>query len=71
MSWKGWAVIALVIPYAVAAEIVGRTERQDALYAIPLLAVIVGLCIWKGTAPGPSRKATRQLQDIARQQRGL
>jgi uncharacterized membrane protein (DUF441 family) len=69
VSWKGWAAVAVVVVVGIAAQILGRPERHGALYVVPVFAAVLVVCLWKGTAPGPSKRATKQLQDIARQQR--
>lgn len=65
VSWRGWVVVAVAAVAAVVAEIAGRDEWHDALYAGPLVAGLVAVCLWKGTAPGPSARAERQLRAIA------
>ncbi len=69
VSWQGWAVIVALLPIFIVIEIAGRNEGWDLLYSLPVFAVVVGLCLWKGTAPGPTKKSDRQLAEIARQQR--
>lgn len=68
VSWQGWAAVAVVVAVGIAAQIVGHGERHGALYVVPVVAAVLGVCLWKGTAPGPSKRATKQLQEIARQQ---
>jgi len=65
VSWQGWVVIALGVAAFSAAEIAGPDEGHDLLYALPAIAVLLAACWWKGTAPGPSKRATRQLEEIA------
>ena len=69
VSWKGWAVVAVCLPAFVVVEIAGRNEGGDLLYALPVVAAVVLLCVWKGTAPGPSARSDEQLREIARRQR--
>lgn len=65
VSWQAWVIIALGVAALGVAEIAGGDEGHDLLYAIPTIAVLLAICWRKGTAPGPSKRATRQLQEIA------
>lgn len=65
VSWQGWAVMGGCVAAFIAAEIAGRDEGYDLLYALSAIAVLLAVCWWKGTAPGPSKKATGQLREIA------
>jgi hypothetical protein len=71
VSWKVAVLIAVAVLAGIGAELAGMDERHDVTYAVPLLLIVVGICLWKSTAPGPSEPSARQLYEIARQQRGL
>jgi len=64
VSWQGWLVTAGFVVAAVVAEVVGDTEAQDGVLAIPLALALLVICWVKGTAPGPSKRSRRQLEEI-------
>ena len=67
VSWEGWAATALAIAALIAPLFVDRGPSHRGLYVLAVAGVLVGICFWKGTAPGPSRRATAQLREVARQ----
>jgi hypothetical protein len=69
VSWQGWLVVALTILALVAATLLGPDDRRTPLYVLAVIALSSATCGWKGTSPGPSKAATRQLKEIAARQR--